>query len=103
MRFSKHFRQTKPNKFGYTPLYYDEKKEKRDLRNHDIKRELGYTKSVDFDAEDFRDRLSSRLKESRRPASKYSFDKTGNMGKRSTKIILLAILVGIIMYWQFFQ
>ena len=37
MLFNRFFKQPKPNKFGYTPVYYDERKEDRERKKRAAK------------------------------------------------------------------
>ncbi len=103
MLFSRFFKQPKPNKFGYTAVYYDEQKEKRENRIASIEKEMGVKQhSASFDSEDFRSRFSSKVSSSRRPKRKGMLASLGGTNaKTSTRILLLAILAGIILYWQF--
>lgn len=103
MLFSRFFKQPKPNKFGYTPLYYDEQKEKRDQRIKMIEKEMGVNQAQkEFDQESFRERFSSKVGASRSAKQKTKFGMPGVKisGKNSTRILVLIILAGVILYWQ---
>lgn len=107
MLFSRFFKQPKPNKFGYTPLYYDEQKEKREYREKMIKSELGISSgdSKEFDTEGFRERFASQMSHSRKakPKKMFALGAVGNgfTSKSNTRLLLLIIIAGIILYWQF--
>ena len=50
MLFNRFFKQPKPNKFGYTPVYYDERKIERERKIKEAQLEEGeYLRSESFD------------------------------------------------------
>lgn len=103
MLFSRFFKQPKPNKFGYTPLYYNEQEEKRNQRIKSIEREVGATNNTDeFDSHLFRERFASKIEASRSAKTKSRFNlvNTNITQKNTTKVIVLLIVAGVILYWQ---
>lgn len=101
MLFSRPFKLPKPNKFGYTPVYYDQKKEKMDQR----KKELSVSESTDdtYNKEDLRARFSTKVNSSRK-AKKKTLGFSGSQKARSQaniRVLILLALAGAIIYWQF--
>lgn len=105
MLFSRLFKQPKPNKFGYTPLYYDPKKEERERRTKDIEREVKASKvKKEHDLDSFRDRFSSSVSSARSAKTKSSFGVGGSTflnSKSSVKLIVLIALLAVILFIQF--
>mgnify|MGYP003707395919 CR=1 FL=1 len=103
MLFSRPFKLPKPNKFGYTPVYYDEKKEKRAQEAS-----LEVEKSDDeksFNQDDFRGRFSEKVA-SHRKAKKKTLGFSSSQKARSqanVRVLLLLAIAGAIIYWQFIR
>lgn len=102
MLFSRFFKQPKPNKFGYTAVYYDEKKEQRDRRVKEISREMGIDKEeVKFDKEGFRERFSSQVKSNRNTESKHGFSLKAQGKKSNIRLLAIILIIGLVLYIQF--
>jgi hypothetical protein len=102
MLFSRFFKQPKPNKFGYTAVYYDEKKEERDLRFRQISREIGIDKEgIKFDKEGFRERFSSQVKSSRNTETKHGFSLKGQGKKSNIRLLAIILIIALVLYIQF--
>lgn len=102
MLFSRFFKQPKPNKFGYTPVYYDEKKEQREQRIRQIARQMGVDKEeVKFDEEGFRERFSSQVKSTRSTESKHGFSLKAQGKKSNIRLLVIILIIALIIYIQF--
>jgi hypothetical protein len=102
MLFSRFFKQPKPNKFGYTGVYYDEKKEQREQRIKEISREMGIAQEdVQFDKDGFRERFASQVKSSRTTESKHGFSLKSQGKKSNIRLLVIIIIMAIILYIQF--
>lgn len=103
MLFSRPFKLPKPNKFGYTPVYYDEKKEKRAQEASIASEKLDDAKS--FNKEDFRGRFNEKVS-SHRKTQKKAIGFSGTQKARSQsniRVLLLLAIAGAIIYWQFIK
>ncbi len=97
MLFNRFFKQPKPNKFGYTPVYYDERKIERERK---IK-EAGLTKDeyIRTDSFDFKSKYAKEV-ELKRNQSLDKFRSQGNSKSNRMLLIILILIFGII-YVQF--
>ena len=59
MLFNRFFKQPKPNKFAYTPVYYDERKIERERKIKEANLEKG--EYVKPDSIDFRSKFSKEM------------------------------------------
>lgn len=97
MIFNRFFKQPKPNKFGYTPVYYDERKIERERKKKEANLEKGeYLKPESFD---FRSKFSQEM-ELKRNQSLNKFRTQGNAKSNRMVFIILTLILGII-YAQF--
>ena len=101
MLFQRFFKQPKPNKFGYTPVYYDERKEDLQRRIKEAEREKAIAMGQEVPEEriDFRGKFGKDRTISRN----QSLDKFRKQGaRRSNKMLVLILLVlSAIVYIQF--
>jgi hypothetical protein len=100
MLFNRFFKQPKPNKFGYTPVYYDERKEDRDRKERAAKLE-GEKESLQRDSIDFRSNFRNEVAKNREK-SLNQFRAKGNAKSNKMLFIIMIIIFGII-YIQFFM
>ena len=98
MLFNRFFKQPKPNKFGYTPVYYDERKEDRERKERAAKLE-GEKESLQRDSIDFRSNFRNEVSKNREK-SLNQFRAKGNAKSNKMLIIIIVIIAGII-YVQF--
>lgn len=98
MLFNRFFKQPKANKFGYTPVYYDERKEDRNSKARAVKRE-GEQESQDRDSIEFRSKFREEVSKSREK-SLNQFRSKGKAKSNKILIIIMLIIAGII-YVQF--
>ncbi|MEZ7901321.1 MAG: hypothetical protein ACI8RY_000055 [Urechidicola sp.] len=98
MIFNRFFKQPKANKFGYTPVYYDERKEDRDRKARAAKRE-GKEDSEQRDSIDFRSNFRNEVSKNREK-SLNQFRSKGNAKSNKMLIVIMLIIAGII-YVQF--
>ncbi|MGB1039890.1 MAG: hypothetical protein ACPGVD_03380 [Flavobacteriales bacterium] len=97
MLFNRFFKQPKPNKFGYTPVYYDERKIERERKIKEAQLEEGeYLRSESFD---FKSKYAKEV-ELKRNQSLNKFRSEGNSKSNRMLIIILILVFGII-YLQF--
>jgi hypothetical protein len=100
MLFNRFFKQPKPNKFGYTPVYYDERKEDRGRKERAAKLE-GEKESLQRDSIDFRSNFRDEVAKNREK-SLNQFRAKGNAKSNKMLFIIMIIIFGII-YIQFFM
>ena len=100
MLFNRFFKQPKPNKFGYTPVYYDERKEDRERKARAAKRE-GEQQSEQRDSIDFRSKFKEEVSKNREKGLNQ-FRAQGNSKSNKMLFIIMIIIFGII-YVQFFM
>ena len=100
MLFNRFFKQPKPNKFGYTPVYYDERKEDRERKARAAKRE-GEQQSEQRDSIDFRSKFKEEVSKNREKGLNQ-FRAQGNAKSNKMLFIIMIIIFGII-YVQFFM
>ena len=96
MLFNRFFKQPKPNKFGYTPVYYDERKEDRERKMREAKKE-GRSESGERDALEFRSKFREEVAKNRdKGLSQYR----GQGAAKSNKMlfIIMIIIFGIITF-----
>ncbi|MDB4089111.1 hypothetical protein N9544_05755 [Flavobacteriales bacterium] len=98
MLFNRFFKQPKPNKFGYTPVYYDERKEDRDHKTKAAKLE-SEKDSLQRDSIDFRSNFKNEVARNREK-SLSNFRSQGNAKSNKMLLIIMVIIAGII-YVQF--
>ena len=98
MLFQRFFKQPKPNKFGYTPVYYDERKEDRERKMREAKLE-GKSDSLDKDSIDFRSKFREEISK-KRDNNLNQFRAKGAAKSNKTLFIIIIIIAGII-YVQF--
>ena len=97
MLFNRFFKQPKPNKFGYTPVYYDERKIERERKIKEAQLEKDeYLRSESFD---FKSKMAKEI-EMKRNQSLNKFRSQGNSKSNKMFFIILILLFGII-YLQF--
>ncbi|MBN2174770.1 MAG: hypothetical protein JW731_11610 [Bacteroidales bacterium] len=82
------FRIPKPKQFNYPPRYYDEEKERRELR----KRELGLTGDGNMD---FRSQVGTSWRRLRQ--SNHSRQKKANMS-----VLIYLLIAAMLIYFIFF-
>ncbi|MEN8928112.1 MAG: hypothetical protein ABF258_07315 [Flavobacteriales bacterium] len=100
MLFNRFFKQPKPNKFGYTPVYYDERKEDRERKARAAKLaggdELQEKDSIDFKS-NFRNEVAKK-----RENGLNQFRAQGAAKSNKMLVVIMIIIFGII-YVQFFM
>mgnify|MGYP005987494999 CR=1 FL=1 len=98
MLFNRFFKQPKPNKFGYTPVYYDERKEDRERKARaaqlEGEKELELRDSIDFRSK-FKEEVAKK-----RDNGLNQFRAKGNAKSNKMLFIIMIIIFGII-YVQF--
>lgn len=97
MLFNRFFKQPKPNKFGYTPVYYDERKEDRERKIRSAK--LEGEKNENNNSIDFKSKFRSEI-DKKRDNGLNQFRAKGNARSNKTLLIIILIIAGII-YVQF--
>lgn len=97
MLFNRFFKQPKPNQFGYTPVFYDERKIERERKIKEAK--LAEGESLRSESFDFKSKFAKDLELKRN----QSLDKFRSRGKAKSNRMLLIILILIfgIIYVQF--
>ena len=101
MLFNRFFKQPKPNKFGYTPVYYDERKEELNRKIREAKREKGLLDSDESGNE--RIDFSGKFSKDRNLKRNQSLDKFRSQGaaKSNRMLVIIMILIGTLIYIQF--
>lgn len=97
MLFNRFFKQPKPNKFGYTPVFYDERKIERERKIKEAKLTEG--EHLRADSFEFRSKYAKEI-ELKRNQSLDKFRSTGNAKSNKMLLIILILIFGII-YVQF--
>ena len=97
MLFNRFFKQPKPNKFGYSPVYYDERKLERDRKIKEAN--LEKEEFLRSDSFDFKSNYAKEV-ELKRNQSLNKFRSEGNSKSNRTLLIILILIFGII-YVQF--
>ncbi len=98
MLFNRFFKQPKPNKFGYTPVFYDERKIERERKIKEAKLAEGETlRSESFD---FKSKFAKEL-ELKRNQSLDKFRSRGNAKSNRMLLIIILLLIFGIIYVQF--
>lgn len=93
MLFQRFFKQPKPNKFGYTPVYYDARKEDRDRKIREANREREKKERGETDY--FRNKLEKDIA-LKRNSSLNKFRAKENSKSNRTLLIILFIIAAII-------
>lgn len=97
MLFNRFFKQPKPNKFGYTPVFYDERKIERERKIKEAKLKEG--EHLRADSFDFKSKYAKEI-ELKRNQSLDKFRTAGNAKSNRMLLIILILIFGII-YVQF--
>jgi Flp pilus assembly protein TadB len=97
MLFNRFFKQPKPNKFGYTPVFYDERKIERERKIKEAK--LKEDERLRKDSFDFKSKYAKEI-ELKRNQSLDKFRTAGNAKSNRMLLIILIMIFGII-YVQF--
>lgn len=102
MLFNRFFKQPKPNKFGYTPVYYDERKLEIERKVAEAKRQKGEDVKINTLREtiNFRDSKSKSTSLSRNDSLNKFRNQQNSKSNRMTFFIVIILLA--IIYVQFF-
>ena len=98
MLFQKNFKLLKPNKFGYTPVYYDEKKEALERKIRAANEDKDVLKNLND--EEIRIRFRDKMRETRREKVSIANFKSKNKSKSNAGLIFLILLIGTIIIIQ---
>lgn len=98
MLFQRFFKQPKPNKFGYTPVYYDERKIDRERKIKEAQQKSSENGEYVRENMDFRGKFHKEGKLARN----QSLDKFRSQGStRSNRTLIIVVLaIAAIVYIQ---
>lgn len=101
MLFNRFFKQPKPNKFGYTPVYFDERKIERDKKIAEAKRLKGEEAEVNTLREtiNFRNSKNKSTSIDRNDSLDKFRNRQNSKSNRMTFFIIL--IIAVIIYAQF--
>ena len=101
MFFNRFFKQPKPNNFGYTPVYYNERKLERERKIAEARREKGEEVEINTLRENinFRDNKSKSTSMVRNDSLNKFRNKQNSKSNRMTFFIILVLAT--IIYAQF--
>ena len=93
MLFSRFFKQPKPNKFGYTHVFYDERKIERDRKIKEA--QLAKDEYVRSESFDFKSKYAKEV-ELKRNQSLNKFRAQGNAKSNRMLLIIVVLILGVI-------
>jgi len=99
MLFQRFFNQPKANKFAYTPVFYNEKKEALERKIRAAKEDKDVIKNLSED--EFRNRIREKMGETRREKVSLANFKAKHKSKSSFTLIFAILLIAAVLFFQY--